>query len=112
LTRGPIPAGMKVCHHCDNPPCVRPDHLFLGTTKDNAEDMVRKGRNAAAILAMSIRRRGEGSTSAKLTTGQVIEMRRLYDQGGISCAELGRRYGIHAVSASLIVRRKRWRHIP
>lgn len=44
LTNGPIPAGMSVLHHCDNRPCVRPDHLFLGTQLDNMRDMLAKGR--------------------------------------------------------------------
>ncbi|HXJ61904.1 MAG TPA: HNH endonuclease signature motif containing protein [Verrucomicrobiae bacterium] len=44
LSYGDIPPGLNVLHTCDNPPCVRPDHLFLGTTKDNIEDKVTKGR--------------------------------------------------------------------
>jgi len=44
LANGPIPSGMKVCHRCDVPACVRPDHLFLGTQRDNVQDMVNKKR--------------------------------------------------------------------
>lgn len=51
LVNGPIPEGYFVCHRCDNPPCCRPDHLFLGTAKDNNHDMMRKGRyvNGSAL---------------------------------------------------------------
>jgi hypothetical protein len=50
INKGPIPRGLFVCHHCDNPRCVRPEHLFLGTAKDNSQDMVAKGRAARPFL--------------------------------------------------------------
>jgi hypothetical protein len=73
---GPIPEGMLVCHHCDNPPCCNPDHLFLGTHKDNMRDMTKKGRNFLTI--------GEKSgKNCKLSTEQVKSIRESKELGYI-----------------------------
>lgn len=64
---GPIPPGLYVCHRCDTPACVNPDHLFLGTQKDNLRDMYAKGR---------LQNRGVLNASASLTEEQVRQIRR------------------------------------
>jgi len=66
LHYGDIPDGMDVLHKCDNPPCARPDHLFLGTNLDNTQDMMAKGRWRGGG------QRGERNGSAKLTSADVI----------------------------------------
>lgn len=75
LTYGRIPAKLFVCHHCDNPPCVRPDHLFLGTAKDNTQDAVRKGRWDKHI------RRGESHPGHLLTEKMVRQIMVWYGEG-------------------------------
>lgn len=82
---GTIPDGLEVCHTCDNPPCVNPGHLFLGTHADNIEDMRRKGRARSA--------NGSAHTSAKLTDEAVREIRRTNRPGG-NTRELARRFGV------------------
>lgn len=71
LLHGPIDRSLQVCHHCDNPPCVNPDHLFVGTCQDNRDDQTRKGRNLT----------GTRNPAAKLTDDDVREIRFLYDSG-------------------------------
>lgn len=111
LSYGPIPDGLLACHDCDRfyPPgdityrrCVRPDHLFLGTHKDNQEDMTRKGRGRIGIR----------SGQSKLTEAQVIEIRQRYKAGGISQEKLGKEYGITQGGVGHIVRGTIWAHLP
>lgn len=101
LAKGEIPAGMVVCHSCDNPGCVNPDHLFIGTPRDNSRDMSAKGRH---VLPDN---RGEKATWAKLTEEQVadIKTRRMT---GRAFADL---YGVSKSTVFQIWRGKNWAHV-
>lgn len=101
---GPIPAGMLVCHHCDNPPCVRPDHLFLGTHLANMRDMDRKGRRRTSP------RPGEQNPNARLTEGQVREIR-VRRAMGETCRALAAEFGVSQPLISYIFHRKSWAHV-
>lgn len=109
LTYGPIPEGMNVLHRCDNPSCVRPDHLFLGTQSDNARDMVAKGRKRGGIDTSN--QSGEKNHCAKITAKIVKDIRTRYAQGNIFLAQLASEYGISVSHISDSVNRKKWRHI-
>jgi hypothetical protein len=102
---GPIPEGLYVCHKCDNPSCVRPSHLFLGTQDDNMKDMVSKGRQN--------RPKGESNGRAVLTEKQVLYIRRVYrkGRGKYGGCGLARRFGINAVTIRNIILRKLWKHL-
>lgn len=92
LNRGPIPPGLHVLHNCpggDNPPCVNPAHLWLGTHLDNVADMNRKGRHGSNSKAIS----GENNPNAKLSDSDVAEIRKLRS-GGIKRDEVAARFGI------------------
>lgn len=100
--KGSIPPGMCVCHACDNPPCVNPDHLFLGTNADNVADRCRKGR--------SVTRRGSQRPDAKVNEADVTEMRRLRKLG-FRNIDIASHFGISTTQASLICNGLRWRHV-
>jgi len=98
---GPIPEGKHILHHCDNPGCVNPEHLFLGTQADNVKDSVAKGRQA----------RGERNGSAKLTQQQVQEIRDQYQPRSheFGSYALARRYDVDQSNIILIVHGETWR---
>lgn len=97
LHNGPIPEGMFVCHTCDVGACVNPNHLFIGTQKDNIQDAVKKSRMA----------RGMSTNTNKLTEDQVREIRK-YLAYGVTQQSLARNYGVSQVLISTIALRKTW----
>lgn len=100
LLNGPIPNGMLICHHCDNPPCVRPEHLFLGTSQDNRTDAVIKGRHA----------KGERIHFAKLAPSQITEIRDLRNRG-LEAKDLAVIYEVDKTHIWRITRKKAWKHL-
>lgn len=99
LLRGPIPPKLFVCHTCDNRPCCAIEHLFLGTSQDNMDDMRRKGRGA-------IRERHGG---AKLTQADADAIRTRYAAGGEGYKRLGQAYGVTWSNIRAVVTGKTWK---
>lgn len=93
--------GQQGCHRCDYPPCCRPDHLFAGTAAENMADMRAKGRSQA----------GERNGLAKLTTGDVIAMRRGRAEGK-TLAQLATEFGVTIGTVRPAVLGRTWRHVP
>lgn len=112
LHNGPISDGLFVCHRCDNPMCVRPDHLWLGSHTENMQDMVAKGRRVdGPSLNPEQRARGASHGCARLSNEDVVAMRALYDAGDASAKELAERFGLSLRHTFKIVRRQSWRHL-
>lgn len=97
---GTIGRGMHVCHHCDNPKCVRPDHLFLGTHQDNMNDSNQKGR-----------RKGSKNANSVITEDQVIEICDLYSSGRFTQPQLAEMFGITQMNIWQIVSGRTWKHV-
>lgn len=103
LHRGEIPHKLCVCHTCDNPMCVNPEHLFLGTYKDNMQDAVKKGRMNEEVQYP----KGEKHPHSKLSRDDVLRIRRL-KRLGMSNKEIAQEYNIGHNYASLVARGKCW----
>lgn len=99
LWKGTIPAGLFVCHHCDNRKCFNPEHLFLGTPKDNWQDSIKKGRNNPV--------KGTAHYACKLTEAQVREIRASKE----SEKALAQRFNVSPGLMWWIKTRRRWKHI-
>lgn len=103
LYRGEIPHGLNVCHHCDNKQCVRIDHLFLGTAKDNYHDLMDK----------ELHIRGIKHGMAVLTEEQVLEIRRLYRKRHrlYNGSALAKDFKVSHPTIMDIVHRRHWKHL-
>ena len=103
LTYGPIPDGLCICHKCDNPGCVNPDHLFLGTYGDNMKDMWDKSRH--------YRRLGKENVWAKLTEDIVRQLRDEWQTKPFNMSQKARDLGIHMSTVERVVKGQTWKHL-
>lgn len=102
-----IPDGMYVCHKCDNGSCVNPNHLFIGTQKENVDDMVSKGR---AIHPLEGRVRGEKNGNSKLNLEQVNEIRKKYIPYKVTHKQLGLEFGVSEITIRKILKGQLWNY--
>jgi hypothetical protein len=108
LSNGNIPYGFVICHRCDNPSCVRPDHLFIGTMSDNKKDSDSKNRSYRTGKPPI--KLGKENNMTRFTKDQILEIRSRYASGEDQYS-IGRSYSAAQGTISNIVRRKSWKHI-
>lgn len=106
---GAVPSGMVVCHKCDNPRCVNPSHLFVGTQKDNIRDMVEKGRMWTQVRPEDSL--GTKNPAAKITEADVLAIRNTYATGRVRQKDIAAQYGLDQTVVSCIVLGKSWPHV-
>lgn len=106
LTHGEIPYGMFVCHHCDNPLCIRPSHLFLGTHDQNMSDMARKKRSRNGGMAP----RGDSHGRSVLTDNEVRQLLLMYSVGW-SYLYLSEFFSITRQHVGVLVSGKQRKHV-
>lgn len=104
LAVGPIPDGLQVNHHCDNPPCCNPMHLYVGTQSDNMQDRERRGRSPLCRVQHA---RGSRNGRSKLTAAQVAEIRARGDE--VLNRQLAQEYGVSDVLIGQILRGEIWK---
>lgn len=105
LNVGPIPVGLMVCHRCDNPPCVNPAHLWVGTASDNQRDAYAKGRRVSPSVTGP---RGEAAHGARLTNAAAAQMRAQYAEGARQ-VDLAAHFGVSQPTVSEVVRGLKYR---
>jgi len=111
VQRGPIPVGLFVCHHCDNPPCCNGRHLFVGTTTDNMRDMWKKQRGFTPFAGRHLI--GEDHHSAKLDAAKVAAIREMRSRGML-LEEIGMVVGVGKSTVSRVINRDvvgGWTHV-
>lgn len=110
IYKGDIPVGSCVCHTCDQPRCINPDHLWLGTQADNMADMIAKGRKRSLVgPRRTIQQRGDRNPNARLSESQARELLNL--KGTTTTIEAGRQFGVASNHVSNIWSGKRWPHL-
>jgi hypothetical protein len=105
LHRGPIPKGMLVCHSCDTPTCVNPEHLFLGTPRENSKDMKVKGRAGAGIYQP----RGSQYPQSKLRENDIPKIRSLHRRG-LLIKDIAEQFSVDPSVISRILSGHIWTH--
>lgn len=106
IAHGELPDNLLVCHHCDNPLCVNPDHLFLGTSSDNTKDMLNKGRAGYSFHF----RRGEEHFKAKLTNHDIPVIRKRIANGE-RCADIAESFNVSRVTIWRIGKGLTWKTV-